>query len=101
MRENIELGSDKLNVSRHGRVMTDANHENMSHFIVLEVLRLEEEGEDIRFRPGFVTRGLFAVSLRGGDGKALSFFCVLHRRITFEVDSVSFPTNVLKRHHGR
>jgi hypothetical protein len=64
MRENIELGSDKLNVSRHGRVVTDTNHENMSLFIVLDVLRLEEKY--FRFRLGFVTRALFAVCLRGG-----------------------------------
>jgi hypothetical protein len=43
MRENIELGSYKLNVSRHDRVATDANHENMSLFIVLE------DEEDFRF----------------------------------------------------
>jgi hypothetical protein len=41
MRENIELGSNTLNVSRHGREATDTNHENMSRFIVLDASRLE------------------------------------------------------------
>jgi len=52
MREIIELGSYKLDVSKHDRVATDANHENMSLFIVLEVLR-------------FVILALLTFSLRG------------------------------------
>jgi len=59
MRENIELTSYKLYVSGHDRVVTDANHENMPVFVVLEgALRLEEE--DLRF----VILAVFAVCLR-------------------------------------
>ena len=35
MRENIELATHKLYFSRHDRVVTDANNENMSLFVVL------------------------------------------------------------------
>jgi len=59
MRENIELCSNKLDVSRYDWVATDANHEIMSVFIVLEeVMRLVEE--DFRF----VVLALLAFYLR-------------------------------------
>jgi len=60
VRENIELTRYKLDVSRHDRVATDANHENMSLFLVLEeALRLEEKGFH------FVILALLALCLRG------------------------------------
>ena len=65
MRENIEFGTHKLNVSRHNRVVTDANHENMSLFIVLEEALL------------FVILALLAFCLRGLREDAL--FLLVHR----------------------
>ena len=38
VRENIELTRYKLDVSRHDRVATDANHENVSCYILGEGL---------------------------------------------------------------
>jgi len=78
MRENIELGRYKLYVSRHDRVVTVANHENMSLFIVLEgALRSEEKFFYLSWPSAHAVC----------EGKMLSFFYVHH--------SASFPTRVL------
>ena len=60
MRENIEVGSYKLNVSRHDQVATDANHDNVSFYSLSD-----SKGLAFRRRFRFVILALLAFCLRG------------------------------------
>jgi len=71
MREDIELATHKLYFSRHDRVVTDANHENMSFYSL---------GGGLAFTFRDFSSWPCAATV---CGKMPSFFYVNHRLVTF------------------
>jgi len=77
MLEDIELATHKFYFSTHDRVVTDANHENMSFFIVLEeAMRLAFLALCLRCDDGFREDALFLLR-ETPPRNFLIIFCVV------------------------